>query len=385
MESCAVICEFNPFHDGHAHLLRRAKEQTGAHVVCLMSGNVVQRGSFALLPRHLRAACAIDGGADAVFELPASCVLNNAAGFAKAGVSMAAALGCRYLAFGSECGDLSLLQQAADATLSPAYEEALKDCLARGLSFATASREAMAACFPALGEVLACPNNLLGIEYLKAIRELKLPLLALTFPREGNGYTDTQTVEGRFPSSSSLRTLLAQEPTHPLLPSAVREACEQGLCPSDGEKVASAVLTLLRRLSPEEMALCADVSEGLEYRLLKAAGECRTLKAFFETCATRRYPPARLRRIVMNATLGCTAQDNATPPLYARLLAAKRSAVSLWENASIPVVVKPARAELSSRAARQFSLNTAACDLFAFTLPDPEALKADMALSPLIF
>ena len=350
-----------------------------------MSGNVVQRGSFALLPRHQRAAEAVQSGADAVFELPAPCVLNNAAGFAKAGVSMAVSLGCRYLAFGSECGDTGLLQEAADATLSPAYERALKEFLTRGLSFASASREAMASCSPLFGEVLACPNNLLGIEYLKTIRALNAPLMPLTFTRLGSRYTDTKITPNAFPSSSSLRALLQRDASSELLPCALKEACALGVCPSDEEKVASTVLTLLRRLPTKELALCADVSEGLEHRLLKAARESLTLRDFFDVCATKRYPAARLRRIVLNATLGYTVQDNATPPLYARLLAAKRIAATLWENASIPVVIKPARAELSAEATHQFDLNTASCDLFAFTLPRPEALKTDRALSPLIF
>ena len=182
-----IIAEFDPFHRGHAHLIAQAKAALpGAPVVCAMSGPFTQRGEAAIVSKYARAEMAVRCGADLVVELPVQWAVSSAESFARGGVQILHALGVTHLAFGSESGDLTALQIVAQALDSAAFPDAIRPYLQQGLPFASARQKALETLVEAeTAEHLTRPNNLLGIEYLRAIQTLAPEMRALTVPRVG--------------------------------------------------------------------------------------------------------------------------------------------------------------------------------------------------------
>ena len=174
---CGIVAEYNPFHSGHMFHIRRTRESLGsdAVIVCAMSGNFVQRGDFAVLDKYARAETAVRGGADLVLELPLAASLSSAEGFARGAVALLHGIGCRYLSFGAETADISLVQQAAEAlnALPPAAGNR------SGLSYAAYRQQELAALNPAAAALLTSPNNTLGIEYCRALRDFPMQPLAV--------------------------------------------------------------------------------------------------------------------------------------------------------------------------------------------------------------
>ena len=213
---CGIVAEYNPFHSGHMFHIRRTRESLGgdAVIVCVMSGNFVQRGDFAVLDKYARAETAVRGGADLVLELPLAAALSSAEGFARGAVALLHGIGCRYLSFGAETADISLVQQAAEAlnALPPAAGNR------SGLSYAAYRQQELAALNPAAAALLASPNNTLGIEYCRALRDF--PMQPLAVARRGAGHDEAAPADG-FASASLLRGYLregGEERCAPYLP-----------------------------------------------------------------------------------------------------------------------------------------------------------------------
>ncbi len=171
MKTVGIICEYNPFHEGHAHQMREARRLTGADcVVCAMSGPCVQRGDLAIADKWTRTRMALAGGADVVFELPALCAVRAAADFARGGVSLLAAVGVDFLSFGSETAEMAEL---AELSAPPeGFDERVREAIARGVSYPRAVHEAYASLPVGQRSLAAMPNAVLGAEYIRAIREL---------------------------------------------------------------------------------------------------------------------------------------------------------------------------------------------------------------------
>ena len=213
---CGIVAEYNPFHSGHRFHIERTREMLGEHtiIVCAMSGNFVQRGDFAVLDKYARAEMAVRGGADLVLELPLAAALSSAEGFARGAVALLHGIGCRYLSFGAETADISLVQQAAEAlnALPPAAGNR------SGLSYAAYRQQELAALNPAAAALLASPNNTLGIEYCRALSDF--PMQPLAVARRGAGHDEAVPADG-FASASLLRGYLregGEERCAPYLP-----------------------------------------------------------------------------------------------------------------------------------------------------------------------
>lgn len=374
-----VICEYNPFHNGHHHLLRQIRAAGGC-IVAVMSGAFVQRGEPAVVDKRTRTRCALMGGADLVLELPAVWACSGAESFAAAGIAMLNALGCvEQLAYGSEHPDAALQRQVAQTLDSPAFSAQLPALLADGRSFASAREAAVRLlCGDRAADLLRCPNDTLGIEYQKALLRSGASIRPHPFPRLAVAH-DSTAPSGAFASASLLRTQLQAGAVDPaLLPdgqwSVLQQALEtQGGCP-DIERLARAALARLRLLSPAETARLPDLSEGLEHRLLNAAGSAESLADLYRRCKTKRYSHARIRRIVLAALMGCTASDRALPVPYIRVLGLNdrgRAILRTAHNtASLPVVTRPAEiARLDASARRIFALECAASDLWGLCTP----------------
>jgi len=219
MKTIGIICEYNPFHLGHAGHIERTREVLGGNVciVCVMSGNYVQRGELAIFNKHARAKMAILSGADLVIELPTPYALLSAGGFAKAGVYILNKLGiCDYLSFGSESGNIGLLREAARAIMSDEAQRHIRQWLGKGLSYASSQQKAADAILGARADVFRSPNNTLGIEYIKAIEEYNAAIRPMTVRRIG-GEHDSDT---GYSASGLRKTLLGGSVPLELMPGA---------------------------------------------------------------------------------------------------------------------------------------------------------------------
>ena len=384
MNICGIVCEFNPFHTGHRFLIDECRRVFGADtgIVCAMSGDVVQRGEAAAFTKHDRAAAAVAGGADLVLELPLPWSMAPAETFARGGVGLLAAAGCvTHLCFGSESGDPAALEEAAELLLRPELDELLRRELETGIPYAAARQRALEALSGKPAPALSRPNDILAVEYLKALRQQGAALTPFAVPRRGAAHDAAEA--GETVSSSLLRQKLrAGEPAAPWIPAAALAALEAGDGPVNAEAVELAILSRLRCAADEAFACAPDVSEGLDRRVFRAARTEPTLASVAEAASTKRYPKARVRRIALSAALGLRAEDSAGLPPYLRPLAANERGLAMLREmergAALPVVTKPARVHaLGGRAERSFALGAAAADLCTLGLAEPEARRGD--------
>ena len=383
METAGIVAEYNPFHRGHAWHIAETRRRLGgdAPVVCVMSGHWVQRGECALADKWLRAALALDRGADLVVELPTPWAMASAEPFARGAVSLLAATGVvDVLSFGSETGELAPLEEAAAALDAPEYPEKLRAALGRGLSFPAARQEAAgAAC-------LSAPNNNLGVEYLRSLRALGSTIRPLTVPRQGAGHDGPAA--GGFASASELRRLLRA--------GRGEEAAPYLTAPWSGEladmqHIERAVLARLRTMGEGDWAALPDGggAEGLPSRLAKAAREAVSLEDFYTRAKTRRYPHARLRRLALAAFLGLRAAERPAAPPYVRVLGLGGRGRALLrrmkDTCPLPVIVKPAQArELDGPARTLFESEARYTDLYGLCFPAPRPCGAEWIHSPVV-
>ncbi len=394
MRVVGVICEYNPFHNGHALHLRRAREAAGAdYVLCLMSGALTQRGAFARHDKWLRARMALLGGADLVLELPARFACAPAPEFARGGMALLASLGVGAdLSFGCEADALPLLGDAVRALREepPAFRAALRRALDAGESFPRAQALAVeAACgAPGLADALNRPNAALALEYLRA-----LPGGMRAFPvaREGCAYHDETLAP--LASATAVRAALERGEADAALgavpfPDLIREAEALGDVHEPGA-LDAALLYRLRTMDAEALREVPGMDEGLEGRFLAAAAEAGTREALLARVKTRRYPYARLSRLCALALLGVTRALAARieRPGYARILGFRRRALPLLHamraSASVPLIAKAADFD---RADEGFALDLRAQDLWALGCRNEQKRAAgrDLVTSPVI-
>ena len=316
MSVTGIICEYNPFHRGHQKQIAQLKAQ-GHTVVCLMSGNFVQRGHPAIFDKMLRAKAAIGCGADLVIELPITYAVSSAEGFAAGGVEILSKL-CDNLCFGAETADKASLLAAAGALLSDTFTDRLRVHLDKGLSFPAARAAALAE----IGidtALVETPNNILAVEYCKAIMAQKSSLTPLPIFRAGS-YHDT-TVNDENPSATALRILIQNgqnwedfvpKQAHFTPEAAPIHAIEYG------EK---ALLAKLRTMTDAEFEALPFSSEGLWRKLMHASRRCATLEEIIAATKSKRYTRTRIDRMILCAFLSITKDMLSSPAPYARVLA----------------------------------------------------------------
>ena len=314
-----IICEYNPFHLGHRKQIVRIREDFGADtgVVCAMSGNFVQRGHPAIFDKMRRAEAAVRCGADLVLELPAPVCLSSAEGFASGGVSILSRL-CDGLCFGAETADAEALSAASQALLSEDFSPLLREQLASGKSF-PAARQAALTAMGLPGSLLETPNNILAVEYCKAILAQGSPMKPLPIRREGSYHA--QTPDAANPSASSLRLQLEQgADISPYLPQAAVRCFENAPIHTlqAGER---AVLYRLRTMTEAEFAALPFGNEGLWRKLMHAARQEAGLEAVAAAVKSKRYTRTRIDRMILCACLGVTQTQMEAEAPYVRVLA----------------------------------------------------------------
>ena len=318
MDITGIICEYNPLHIGHKKQINLVREQfpEGA-IVCLMSGNFVQRGHPAIFHKSLRAQAAIKSGADLVLELPLPAALSSAEGFASEGVRILGSF-CNRLCFGAETGDAQKLNAVAQALLTPEFSSALGIALETGVSFPAARQLALEK-MGVDGSVLELPNNILGVEYCKAILAQKSAMSPLPILREGN-YHDSNA-DRENPSATSLRNLITEgKDWLEFVPEEARD-CFSGASAHTLAKGERAILSRLRTMTDEEFEALPYGSEGLWRKLMHSARKEATLEGILTAVKSKRYTRSRLDRMVMCAFLGLSKETIAQPAPYTRVLA----------------------------------------------------------------
>ncbi len=383
MRIVGIVGEYNPFHRGHAWHLARTREGLGEDcaIVCAMSGDFVQRGETAVFLKQARAEAACRAGVDLVLELPLPWCLASAEGFARGAVSLLADIGCTHLSFGSECGDLKRLALAAAFLVSPEFNAHVQEKLERHpeRSYAAARQAAAEDVLGADAELLKTPNNILALEYLKAIYVLGAAIEPFTVPRTGAGHDEEGT--GEFKSAAELRRRLSQGVSLagnvPVDALRVYEREQRrGRTLSDRERLETALLSRLRFLDEETFEKLPDAGDGLGRRLYLASREEPTLEGILTTAKSKRYALSRLRRMVCCASLGVTAADQQGVPGYARVLAVNargREVLRLArERGSLPIISKSASVRLLGEQNRRvFALGSGARDLAVLSCPNP--------------
>lgn len=316
MQITCIVCEYNPLHLGHKKQIDLLKAQ-GHAVVCLMSGNFVQRGHPAIFDKMTRAKAAVECGADLVLELPVPYALSSAEGFAAGGVEILSKL-CDNLCFGAENADFEALNGIAGALLSEEFREKLRLQLDKGLSFPAARAAAIAAC-GLDASILDTPNNILAIEYCKAILAQNSGLTPLPIHRPGS-YHD-QLPDPENPSATAVRNLLKDgSPWQDFVPNEAVGLFENAALHllQNNEK---AILFRLRTMTDAEFEALPYGSEGLWRKLMHASRECATLEDIIAATKSKRYTRTRIDRMILCAYLGLTTGDFKSPAPYCRVLA----------------------------------------------------------------
>ncbi len=394
MKTIGIICECNPYHGGHQYLIDCARESGADAIICVMSGNLVQRGEAAVLSPHARAEILVRSGADAVVELPFPYAASSAEFFGHAGVEILSRLGVDEVWFGSETGDLSVLSRFAEVADSKEFQEAYAEAAER--EGGTASAYFALLSKMANDENAACaPNDILAISYLRAVRRLGASIRPVTVKRQGSGYAEKDLTEDQFPSATALRRAWEEqeiESVMPYLPDVCGEVSRREerakRAPATLKNAESLVLGMLALTPPKELENYVGLGGGLAGRLHNAAIKATTLDAFFALCATKKYPDARIRRGVLSALLRVTEEDLRAPVAYVRLLAANetgRAFLALTRKTSdLCVVTRQTDLPATPISARQFELETASATLYSKCLPKSIAADEQLRRPPVI-
>lgn len=347
MQFCGIICEFNPFHNGHKYLIEQAKKLTNSNIVCLMSGNFVQRGEPAFLEKYLRAKTAIENGADIVLELPTIFACSNAENFAFGAIKILNALGVKQLAFGIEDTSLDILQKIAEIKYnnSISFQNSFRNEVENGINFNTALKRAIAKEFGdnQILEILAKPNNILAIEYLTAIKKLDSKIKVVAINRVDNGYNSI-TAQNQFLSASGIREKISHnEDVSQFVPYQIHlNNIFDKYCQTRFESLA---LHTIRTLSAKELEKFYDYNEGIEYRIKSLSNDYSNLEQLTKQISTPRYRESRVNKLLIYPLIGITkAKSNLAKKVkpFAKVLAISKSQkhiLSAYPKSKINLIV----------------------------------------------
>lgn len=370
MSVCGIIAEFNPLHTGHKYLIDKAKEY--GPVVCAISSNFVQRGDCAIFEKRIRAKSALVCGADIVVEMPVLWSMSTAQNFALCGVAQLMQMGCDKIIFGSESGDIDALRNCAEILLSKEYEQAIKEKLKSGKTFASIRQETAESLGAPKG-ILATANNNLAIEYIIAGKKLGFSGEFLTVKRQGAMH-DTKDI-GEFVSASLIREKLQlgeYDFAKEFVPKELHCFIEKDNI-SDIKNIEKAVLAVLRTKRKDDFKSLPDISEGIENKLFSAVSLAESLDILYNEIKVKRYTLSRIRRLVLSAFLGIDNEFFLKKPPYARVLGFSKIGEKhlknvAKENEKIVLCVSEIE-KLGSDAQKVFECECKATDLYCLSLP----------------
>ena len=403
MKVAAIIAEYNPFHNGHKYQVDKIRELFGEDtaIIAIMSGNFTQRGELAITDKTVRAKSAINCGVNLVLELPFPYSMSSAEFFARSGVSIAESLRVvDYLVFGSESGDVRKLSDIASVMLSTEY-----DLILETLRDAPEYRECG---YPELCEIalsriygkeikrdFLSPNNILGIEYIKALSSLGSNITPVTIRREGAGYLDIINPMKEFQSASAIREEILENNLSALdfVPDNAKkvylDAIETGKLPCNASRLDLAVISFFRLSSPSAERDIHDAAGGLYNRLCEMSAEATSISNLTTLAETKKYTSARIRRAIWNSYFGVTSSDVRTFPSYTQVLGMDslgRSLLKRIKKASdFPVITKPSSyKELGDIVIRQKDLSNKADSIYGLTLNNTNSGRFPLTFTPYV-
>ena len=388
MTTVAIISEYNPFHTGHAYQIGKIREEFGedTRIVAVMSGNYTQRGEIAILDKYTRAECAVRAGINLVLELPFPYSMSSAEFFARAGVKIANTLGVvDYLSFGAETADVKALTAVAKNMTEKKFAMKLSilssDQKYKALGYPRLMALAYSECFTdGLGRDFFKPNNILALEYIKALILEKSRILPHTVLRLGADYNEEKILDTQNQSASAIRELMRNDFNSALnyIPnvtkSTILRAYENNEFPTDCERVASALITSFRLNSPEDVTDIHDAKGGLYNRLYEGSFKVGKISDLITLTETKKYTRARIRRSLWYSFFGVTSSKVKELPEYTQILAMDEVGQKILKEAKkmtdFPILTKPSRLDLlSEKARRQKELSDKADSIFHLAKP----------------
>lgn len=387
MQICGVVAEFNPFHNGHKHLVDTVKKEKDSFLIAVMSGNFVQRGEPAIISKFARAKAAVLCGVDLVLELPLPYSISTAMYFANGAIDVLNSLGIiDTLCFGSESGDITPLTAAATQLNNPLLKEVLKKELSKGITFAAARQNAFEKISPLTeSSVLGNPNDTLAIEYILAAERFGMKVEYKAIKRIGAEH-DSSFKTDTFCSASELRkTPSLLDLKEPFMPKLSYDIFAEEIAAKHHSSMYlldRATVAHLRTLTPEKLRLAPDISEGLENRIITAANQFSTMDEILAAVKSKRYTHARLRRIILASYLGVTAELQKQPVPYIRVLGMNENGAKILSLASkrakVPLIASLKEAEKISPIAADFArLEVKAGDIYSLSLQRPVGGKTE--------
>ena len=381
MRVLGIISEYNPLHNGHVYQMNEARKQSGADaLVCVMSGNYVQRGEAAVADKWLRARMALASGADLVAEIPTLFAMSGAQSFARAGVRLALASGIAILSFGCETADLPLLRLLADflAKEPEEYKLLLRAGLAQGKGFAASREEAVK---ELLGDRAAeAPGVILGVEYLMALQKYGAEKTEICPVQRIGTAHGAEDAEGEYISASAIRRRLrAGLPYEEAMPQSSVQLWRQGRMPYPSVFTQRFYWNLAEK-GERVLAETPEIGEGLENRIVRCAKRYCSMEELVQEVSCKRYPAARIRRGLMNFCLGITEETRRrvgweNGPSYLRVLGIGPRGEELLkrirEKAELPILTQPAGelTSLSGQAQELFREETRYTDYYTLAMP----------------
>lgn len=378
-----IISEYNPFHKGHEYMINQCKCQGASHVVVAMSGNFVQRGEPAIMDKWSRTKMALLCGADLVVEIPLAWSLSSAEGFARGGVEVLNSLGCvDCLSFGSESADLPALQELAKAAVMPETIENTKKYLELKINYPSARQKAIAqACGESTAQLLENANDILGVEYIKALNEMSSKIIPNPIRRVGVCH-DSQKQDENYLSASQIRKQLVNGDfsCFDFMPNEVSEIIntqlESGRAPVDIKGLETSILSKLRVMDARDIKLAPDISEGLENRIVKCVKTSTTIDELYDSIKTKRYTHSRIRRIIMSLFLDLKASDSKSTLPYIRVLGFNEKGRELLkqakQTATLPIIMKSSQIKgLNEHSQKTFKLECTSTDIYTLAMPKP--------------
>lgn len=317
-----IIAEYNPFHNGHLYHLEQSKKITGCtYTVAIMSGNFTQRGSTSLIDKWQKAKCTIENGIDLVIELPSLYATSSAENFAEGSIKILDSLKVvDYISFGAETSNINILDKIATVLYNEPkeYKNLLSHELSKGLSFPKARENALMMYLNDIRKyinILSSPNNILGIEYLKALKKYNSNIMPISIPRFEAYHNDTEYT-GNVASSTAIRNIIKNngfQILEKLIPeitySTLINNIKIGHIVPDLSVFEKEIIYNLRKMKLSDIAELADVSEGLEFAIKNAANSCNSLVEFLNIIKSKRYTSTRIQRILLYSLLGITKKD----------------------------------------------------------------------------
>ncbi len=347
MKILGIVAEYNPFHNGHLYHLKKSLEYTNAEAtVVVMSGNFIQRGEPALLDKFTRADTAVKNGIDLVIELPLYYSVATAETFSYGAVKLLSECGVNFLSFGAETNNLEKLKNIASLLSNEptSYSAELKKQLETGISYPEARSNTVSKLLGISNNILTKPNNILAVEYLKALYSLNPNIEPVLIDRVDSGYHDTDSNTNILSATGIREKLKNNEDIDLYVPEITLNYIKT---PIFIENFEENIMYALRKMSLENIKDLPDVTEGLENRILYALSYSKSLSELIDNIKTKRYPMTRVKRILMSALLDISKTNLNTfnsigGPLYIRVLSFNEKGRELLSEisatSSLPII-----------------------------------------------